>query len=344
MKETAIYALTNQGARLGRHLADQLQSELFLPAHLSKSFGGIPFDSLMDVIANQFSHYPRQIFIAATGIVVRAIAPHLTSKDQDPAVVVLDQQGDFVISLLSGHLGGANELAREVAGLTGGKAVITTGTDTAGVLSIDILAQKRNMSIANIEAVKWINGAILAGDPIQIFDPEDRLGLKTQEVDNLTIEWVEKEENWSMGYPGVWVTWGRKKPGLKELVLHPRCLIAGIGCNRGTPFQEIIGFITDTFNRNSLSLKSLKCLTTIEAKKHEKGLLDAAREFGAPLITFRASDLDSIEVPNPSGTVKKYIGVSSVCEATALLKAGTDRLLVPKTKNRDVTVAIALES
>lgn len=344
MKETAIYALTNQGARLGRRLADELNGDLFLPAPLAKSFGGIPFDKLMEVVANQFSHYSRQIVIAATGIVVRAIAPHLKSKDKDPAVVVLDHEGAFVISLLSGHLGGANELAREVARLTGGKAVITTGTDTAGVLSIDILAQKRNMSIANMETLKWINGAILAGDPIQVFDPENRLGLKIQALDKLTIEWVEKEENWSMGYPGVWVTWGNKKPGLKELVLHPRCLIAGIGCNRGTPFQEILGFITNIFNRNSLSLKSLKCLTTIEAKKNEKGLLGTARELGVPLITFSTLDLDSVEVPNPSSTVKKFIGVSSVCEATALLKAGTNRLLVPKTKNRNVTVAIALES
>jgi len=150
MKKIAIYALTPQGAVLGRRMADQLDADLFLPSRIADPHGAIPFDRLLDVVAKSFFLYPRHVFIAAAGIVVRAIASHLKSKDRDPAVIVLDQEGEYVISLVSGHLGGANELARNVARLTGGRAVITTATDTVGVPSMDLLAKEKDLTIANL--------------------------------------------------------------------------------------------------------------------------------------------------------------------------------------------------
>jgi len=170
MKKTAIYALTHQGASLGKTLTEKIEGDLFLPSRIADAYEGIPFNHLMETVAENFSRYPRQIFIAATGIVVRSIAPHLRSKDSDPGVVVLDQKGRYVISLLSGHLGGANALAAEVAQLTGGEAVITTATETEGVPSIDLLAKERNLFIANFGAVKRINMAVLEGKPVQLLD------------------------------------------------------------------------------------------------------------------------------------------------------------------------------
>jgi len=181
VKKTAIYALTPGGARLGRALAHKLMGDLFLPGRLAKAHGAIAFDGLLERVAKDFFSYPRHVFITAAGIAVRAIAPHLKGKDQDPAVIVLDQEGEYVVSLVSGHLGGANELARKVAQLTGGSAVITTATDTAGVPAIDVLAKERNLSIANLKVVKSLNMAMLEGKPVQVFDPEDRLGLKHRE-------------------------------------------------------------------------------------------------------------------------------------------------------------------
>jgi cobalt-precorrin 5A hydrolase len=352
MKKTAVYALTSQGARLGRSLADQLGADLFLPVGIADSFNGsssacraVPFDRLLETVANNFSLFSRHIFIAATGIVVRAIAPYLKSKDLDPAVVVLDQEGENVISLLSGHLGGANELAREVAQLVGGRAVITTATDTAGVPAIDILAKEKNLSIANIEAVKSVNMALLSGESVQVFDPEDRLGIRNQKLAGFKIEWVENEDQWINGHAGVWVTWKNKEhdPGISQLILYPACLVAGIGCNRGTDWHEIFELIETTFRENSLALKSLKCLASIEAKRGEAGLTKAAEQLGLPLIFSDPSEIESIEVPHPSNVVKKHMGVSSVCEATALLKTGGGRLLVPKTKSLNATLAVALE-
>ena len=353
MKDTAIYALTPQGARLARMLAGRLEADLFFSARLAdvldvraSSREITPFVRLLEIVAKNFRVYPRHVFIAAAGIVVRAISPHLKSKDRDPAVIVLDQEGKYVVSLLSGHLGVANELARDVARLTGGEPVITTATDTAGVPSMDLLAKEKDLAIFNLEAVKSVNMALLTGEPIQIFDPEDRLGLKDQEPAGFAMAPVHDEGQWRNESPGVWVTWKNKmlETSLNRLILHPKCLIAGVGCNRGTGSHEILDFIKRTFRENGLALKSLKCLTTIEAKRDEEGFNEAARELDVPLIFFRSSEIQSVHVPHPSDVVKKHMGVSSVCEATALLKSGNGRLLVPKTKSRNATLAVALES
>ncbi len=345
MKETAIYAITRQGAGLGRALTERIGADLFLPSRIAEAYGGIAFDRLVEAVAKNFFLYPRQIFIAATGIVVRSIAPLLRSKDSDPAVVVLDQRGRYVISLLSGHLGGANAMAQEVAQLTGGEAVITTASDTEGVPSIDLIAKERNLSISNLVAVKKINMAILEGRPVQIFDPEDQLGLKDTDIPGLIEERIEKEAQYDIEAPGVWVTWRRKTHlGDGLLFLYPRCLVAGIGCNKGATRQEIVDLIKATFQKNSLALESLKCICTIEGKRDERGLIDAALELGVPLISVDPSEIRSIAVPHPSEIVKRHIGVLSVCEATAILKSKKGRLLVPKTKGLNVTLAVALES
>jgi cobalt-precorrin 5A hydrolase len=346
MKKNAIYALTPKGAPLGRRIADQLGGDLFLPTRLAGSYNGKPFDSLVDKVAELFFSYPCHIFIAASGIVVRVIAPLLQSKDKDPAVLVLDQDGRYVISLLSGHLGGANKAAQRVAESIGGKAVVTTATDSSGLPSFDLLAKKREMTIANLAGVKHVNMALLNGDTIQVFDPEDRLGLRETGAIEFSIRWIKTESQWVGGDPGVWVTW-RGGPFLqdaKRLLLHPRCLVAGIGCNRGTGEHEILDLIKTTFKAHDLALGSLKSLSTIEAKMDEKGLIDAAKALEAPLHFFGPDMIKSVEVPHPSGVVKKHMGVSSVCEATALLKSKGGPLLVPKTKSRNVTLAVALEN
>jgi len=347
MKKTAIYALTPQGANLGRILAEKMHGDLFLPSRIADAYGGMPFNHLMEAVTENFSQYPRQIFIAATGIVIRAIAPHLRSKNSDLGVVVLDQKGRYVISLVSGHLGGANALAEDVAQLTDGQAVITTASDTEGVPSIDLLAKERNLFIANIRAVKRINMAILEGKPVQIYDAEDRLGLKNMDMPGLVVNRVEREVQYDIETPGVWVSWRRKTPapgGDKLLLLHPRCLVAGIGCNSGTTKREILGLIKAAFQENSLALESLRCISTIEEKRDEKGLIDTACELGVPLIFADPSEIRSIDVPHPSSVVEKHMGVLSVCEATAILKSGKGRLLVPKTKSLNVALAVALES
>jgi len=344
VKQTAVYALTREGGELGKMLAREMGGDLYMPAGLAQSFGAVPFERLSDVVADRFGEYPRHVFITAAGIAVRMIAPHIASKDRDPAVVVLDQAGRFAVSLLSGHLGGANDLAREAAFLTGGQAVVTTATDTAGLTAVDVLARRMDMTVLNVRAVKGVNGAVLRGEPVQVFDPEGRLLSKGGE-DPFPIERVLEEGAWAPERPGVWVGWGVKEPeasGL-QLVLHPRCLVAGVGCNRGTGADEILGLIRGVFTEASLALGSLKCLASIEAKRDEEGLILAARGLGVP-VSFEDKDrLSGVRVPNPSAVVEKHMGVESVCEAAALATSGGGSLLVAKKKSRNATLAVALE-
>jgi cobalt-precorrin 5A hydrolase len=343
MKRTAVFALTPQGAALARTLADGLEADLFLPRGLAREGSAVPFERLADCVAGCFSRYERHVFVAAAGIAVRVIAPHLKAKDRDPAVVVLDQEGRHAVSLLSGHLGGANELALEAARLTGGQAVITTATDTAGLPSADLLARDKGLYIENPNAVKTVNMAILRGETLQVFDPDNRLGLRGGPDPGLDVRFVEGEDEWDNRLPGIWVTWKAEEPGPDRLLLRPRCLVAGVGCNRGTEKGEILDMILGTFNENGLSMQALACLATIEAKRDEAGLLETADELGVPLVFYTASQLENIDVPHPSGVVQKHMGVASVCEAAALLKTKGGRFLIPKIKRGNVTLAVALE-
>ncbi len=342
---TAVYGLTPQGAETASTLAHALRGKLFLPESLAAAHGAIPFCSLVETVSETFDRYGNHVFVAAAGIVVRAVAPLIRSKDRDPAVVVLDSDGRFAVSLLSGHLGGANRLAREVARITGGDPVITTATDTAGLISWDLVAVERNMAIANPEAVKTLNMAMLNGQHVSVFDPEGRLGLESSPGIRRVDPSIKAATSSPDAGPSVTVTWKFRPetPTTETLVLHPRCLVAGVGCNRGTSSREILGLIESAFSTHGLSPASLCGLASIEAKQDEAGILEAAELLGVDITFYQAEGLRDLQVPNPSDLVKRHIGVKSVCEAAALKRAGGGRLLVQKTRSRNATLAIALE-
>ena len=340
-KDTAIYALTLQGAELAKKIMKKINADLYLPHRLAERFNGIGFQRFLDLMPQVFHKYKKHIFITATGIAVRSISPFLDSKETDPAVVVLDQRGRYCISLLSGHIGGANSLAKEVASITGGTPVITTATDTEQLPAIDMIAKKKGMAIKNISALKRINRAIVEGEPIQVFDPEERLGLSHGEIPVIRIE---KEEMWNKEIPGVWVNWKDTQPDEKKLILCPRCLVVGLGCNKGTEAREILDFIKNTFLEHGISMESIRALATIELKKEEIGLLEAAESLGTPVLFFSSKRLSEIRVPNPSLCVQKHMGTWSVCEAAAIIGAKMGKLIVPKKKWLNTTIAIALES
>lgn len=346
--ETAIYALTAVGAQLARALAVQLGGDLFVSTRLANGefdeHGS--FDSLPPFVGAKFGKYSKHVFVAATGIAVRCVAPLLQGKDRDPAVVALDQRGRFVISLVSGHLGGANALATTIASITAGQAVVTTATDTEELPSLDVLAQERGLAIANLDGVKNVNIALLAGESVQVFDPHNWLRLTPEpgEEHPWTAHFrpVSDEHSWIDGYPGVWVDHRHTEPGKEMLVLHPPCLAVGVGCKRGTPAQAILDAVTSTLDQAGLAAASVLALASITAKQDEDGLLEAAAILGRGLFFYDPGELKTIPVPNPSARVLELMGVPSVSEAAALNCAGAETLLVEKTACNGVTVAVAL--
>ncbi|WP_449245438.1 cobalt-precorrin 5A hydrolase [Desulfobacca acetoxidans] len=341
MRPIRVVALTPAGVRLARRLCQTLEgTECWLPASWATA-GEHTFDRLTDVFAEAFTNDRDLVCIMATGIVVRQVAPLLQGKDRDPAVVVLDQEGRFAVSLLSGHLGGANELACRVAATLGGTPVITTATDIQGLPALDLLAAQAGLIIENPTGVKEVSMALLAGNPVRLVDPEDRLATVLAGYPHLFHREAALEAALAGSpQPTVYVGCRERSWPTGWLRLRPRSLIAGVGCHRGTPSLEILDHIQEVFRQAGLSLLSLKALATIAAKKDEPGLKEAARRLEVELLWYTAEELEHVPVPHPSAQVTRHVGAKSVSEAAAL-KAGQGELLIPKHKSANVTVAVA---
>lgn len=339
----AIVALTRNGVDLALRIRSKLEGSVcYVPERhqFALSMGAIGFERFRSVIPMLWVKYRALICIMATGIVVRQIGPLVRLKTVDPAVVVLDERGNFSISLVSGHLGGANALARKVAAITGGQAVITTASDVQGKPSIDLIAQEKGLEIENIPRLRTVARAILEDEPLNVFDPYSLLRPHLCELTGAA--WIDDSNVGKVDpdIPCVWTSERLAPPGWSCLLLRPKNLIVGIGCNRSTPAEEILEFIQSVFSRERLALLAMRNLASIDLKSDEPGILEAAAHLRRPVYFYPRNQIEGICVPNPSANVQKHVGVPSVCEATALLSAQNGALIVPKQKTRNVTLAI----
>ncbi len=337
-----VVALTPQGALLARRLCRGLAgAQCWLPRREARDDPGVrAFDQLAPVFQEAFERHENLVCVMAAGIVVRSIAPYLQGKDSDPAVVVVDEAGKFAISLLSGHLGGANDLARQVAQILGGAPVITTATDVQGLPALDSLAAARGLAIENPAAVRQVHMALLSGQPVRLVDPDGYLADLLRDNPGLFLGANDLDAALAGAGSAVYVGFRERAWPPGWLVLRPRNLVAGMGCHKGTPVQDILSFIQETFRQERLSLASLKALATIEAKKEEPGLRQAAASLGVDFIWFTKDELQKITVPHPSAQVARHLGVESVSEAAAL-KAGGVELILSKVKGANATLAVA---
>ena len=228
-----------------------------------------------------------------------------------------------------------------MAEVLGGTPVITTATDVQGLPALDTLAADHGLVIDNLAAVKEVSMALLAGRPVGLVDPGGWLAPALGEHRHLFHEIADLDAALA-GAPQPTVYVGdqeRPWPG-GWLRLRPRNLVAGMGCHRGTPAQELLDFLTDTFRQAGLSLLSLRALATIAVKKDEPGLQEAARRLKVDLLWFTAEELEKVPVPHPSAQAARHVGARSVSEAAALM-ASRGELLVPKQKSANATVAVA---
>lgn len=340
--QTAIWAITPNGAALARSIAGKISgSSIFLSEKLMAEHDDAKgFNRLKDAIGSQFPRFSNHIFIMATGIVVRTIAGQLIHKTKDPAVVVCDETGNFAVSLVSGHVGGANALAQTVARITGGQAVITTATDVNRLPAIDLIAVENHLTIENPAAIKTVNMALLTGDPIAVHDPYGKVARHLP--DDQVI--ASGADTLDQTHAGVFVDHIRLDLPPQVLILRPGSLVVGMGCNRGTNTQEMRGLLEKTLATHHLAISSVRTLATVDLKADEPGLLALAESLHIPLTIFTRDRLNGVaHVPTPSAMVEKHIGVKSVCEAAALLATHRGRLIVPKKKTANVTVAVAAD-
>lgn len=341
----AIMALTRRGALLALKIVGLIEGALcFLPERLSEQgvIGSAPsvyfFSDFREAFKKAWNSSGLIVCIMAAGIVVRAVAPLLKSKMVDPAVVVVDEAGSYVISLLSGHGGGANRWAIKIADLIGAKPVITTASDVSGKKSLDLLALEKGLELDRRELLPTVMARLLDGEPLWIFDPDDRVYPDlAQDYPNMVK--VRSVAESGLTY-GIWVSEKRPPKGSLCVALYPRNLIVGVGCNRGTRASEIVEAVKEVFELNDLALQAILNFASVDLKLREDGLIEAAGFFGREIIFHSRGLLEKIRVPSPSEIVKKHIGVSSVCEASVLASHPRVRLIVPKEKKGNVTVAV----
>ena len=348
----AIIAITKGGCQLGSRLAAKIKAEadLFTPERFKDEIKGDAniFDgNLKALVANIFPNYSGFVFIMAAGIVVRMIAALIKDKRVDPAVVVMDEKGDYAISLLSGHLGGANELSRRCALAVGAIPVITTATDVNSKPSIDMISKELNLAVENYKAIKIINAAIVNNERIGIVD---RYGLLKKYFSGEDEDYVRYYSSITYAVnvnasAYVFLT-NRDNALFKKvgniLFLRPKNLVVGIGCNRNTKASEIEKVYFKALKENNLSPLSVRNIATIDIKKDEKGLNNFIKKHRFDVAYYTKDELNTIEPPSgESENTLKNVGAKGVCEPAAMLSSGARSLLVKKQKIGNVTIAVA---
>ena len=332
----AVFAFS----RRGRDTARRCLAALAGPgdeyrAYASESWAGEGFSPirppLADFTAPVFAWADAMVFVGACGITVRAIAPHVRDKRTDPAVLAVDELGQFVIPLLSGHIGGANRLAARLAEAVGATAVVTTATDVNRRFSVDEWSARQGLYIDDMAAAKAVSAAILEG-PVPVWSDFPIAGDLPAGL-----------EPGESGPLGICISWRRKFPFDRTLLLVPPVLRLGIGCRRGTSSGAIDALTDQLLAEHNVHPAAVGTVATIDLKKDETGLLDFCRDRGWPLSCYSAEELAAVEGDfTPSDFVRSVTGVDNVCERAALL--GAERLLVKKTARDGVTAALALNA
>lgn len=352
----ALVTLTDRGMdtvrRIGKGLPSTVIQEFYIHEKVLSSNednGEGPeqlkvFRRLADVVPRLWLEYSVLIFVMATGIVVRQIASFIEGKERDPAVLVLDEEGKFIIPLLSGHLGGANAWANQISDQIGALPVITTATDVRGLVAPDEYARRYGWKVEPIGHLPKVNRLLLEQGNLNVWTSYP---LKPEETWNsdehyqfLSDNEKEKANVIISPFPDLTI-----KDDLIYLV--PPILSVGIGCRRGISTEAVLEGITSSFERIGASLKAVSGIYSIDLKYDEVGLLEAAKCLRVPFRTFPAVELQAViekEQLSRSNFVNEKIGVDGVCEAASLLGTQKGRLILPKFKGRGVTIAISMEN
>ena len=316
----SLIAFTERGLALAKKLADALDGEAVR----------CPEDtSLSDWTQNRFAAADGLVFVGAAGIAVRAVAPYVKSKDRDPAVVVVDECGRYAVPVLSGHLGGANALARRIAAVCGAEAVITTATDRNGVFPVDEWARVQGCAIPCPERIKGVSSRLLAGETVTVRSDWPIAGEPPAGMELVTD-----------GPADVLLTY-RLEEG-RGLCVAPRVLTLGVGCRRGVRSERIEAAFVDFMKKHGYHEAAVARVCSIDRKAGEPGLLVFCERRGLPFETFSAEALSAVQGDfTASDYIRKVTGTDNVCERSAVLGSGGGRLICRKEVSDGVTLALA---
>ena len=358
----AIYAITKHGLGIARRLREGLaEADLYVSSKFIDQAGSdrvyeLPLP-MGPVLARTFTTYDAHIFIVSVGAVVRMIAPLLVNKKVDPAVICVDDKARFTVPILSGHVGRGNEYAVKIAGVLRNTPVVTTASDVGGTLTVDILGRD----------LGWV-----------LDDPDHNVTRGCAAVVNqepvLVVQETGEADFWPLDQPlppGVDYTSSLREGDLeaysvilmvtdrlretippavyqKAVVYRPKSLMLGLGCDRDTPLALIDRGIQGVLAEHGLDIRCVKGFASIDKKADEPAFKALQEKYGWTFQVYTAEELDAVRsMPNPSATVKKWVGTKGVCEPAAVLAAGARELVVPKQIYKEpeiprgMTVAVA---
>lgn len=319
MNKAAVVVFTDGGYELYKKI--RINADLYFNKKLA---GGVK-----KYIPKIMRDYDAVIFISACGIAIRMIKNYIVSKDKDPAVIVMDECGKFVIPILSGHLGGANELSEVIAKKTGGVAVVTTASDRRGVESIDMFAKRNNLMIEDIHTIAPVMARIVEGRNILLLNDTD------YKYDYKNV--VEDEKN---AEAALVISNKVYKPNVPTTSLIPKNLIVGIGAKKDIRKETVFEALKLAFKQENLSLLSIVKFVSIDLKKNEAGIVETAKEIGVDFETYSADELNSVEGEfTESDFVKKTTGCGAVSARSAAMFS---KLILEKFVYNGVTISIGI--
>jgi cobalt-precorrin 5A hydrolase len=355
----AIVAITKRGAALAGELARLMPdgADAYIPAKFANDGDGRRttfFEGrVRHLLPALFQDYKGIIAIMSLGALVRMIAPLLKDKYHDPAVVVMDEAAKHVISVLSGHVGGANGLTQQIAGLLGADPVITTASDVQQTVAVDLLGKSFGWVLEPTGRLTAISAAVVNEEPVAIVQESGER------------EWLEALPPLSGGLRlyGSLSDEGVAKSAALLFISHrllpadvlsslpdtavyrPKVIALGIGCNKGTSMEELESVVAHTLESElGLSVQSVKAVCTIDIKREEPGLVALCAKYGWELVCYSADELNQVSVEAPSDTVFEYTGAYAVSEPAAKLYTGQSALILTKKKSGNATISVGLIS
>jgi cobalt-precorrin 5A hydrolase len=346
MEKVAVLAITKNGIKIAHTIKQSFPSwEIFAPSKFQDQTSITWYeDQTSTKIAELFGKFDGLVCLFSLGAVIRLVSPYLKDKKTDPAIIVIDDKASFVISVLSGHLGGANELTEEIAKKLGSTPVITTAADVNKTIPVDLLGKEFGWKIDNDSNVTRISALMVNEEKIGIYqDCGEKNWWKAELPKNVTIyNAMEQLKNSdSKAYLIISDKTFDDEILKNSVVYRPKTLVAGIGLHGDTTKEKILQCLQSTLSKHSLSAKCIARLVSLKKPADVQGLIDAAKDLDVPLHYFEREDLAQISIPNPSQMVQAYEGTPSVSEAAAIKSSG-GRLIVEKQKfPPDLTVAIA---
>lgn len=342
---TSYFSLTAGGSLLALRLSEHFGGTARIPSCQSLGCGHCdPFESISEALPERFAAGDDLVCIMAAGVVFRMLAPHLGSKQEDPAVLVIDEAGRHVIPLLGGHAAGANDLAAEIAAYLGTEAAITTASDARGLLAPDLVAERLGTRVADVDTLRQVTAKLVDGDAVCIESERDpgfddytwiAPGSNTAGCAARLLVSIEAEEAGSAGGDL------KDQVAMPTARLVPPVVRAGIGCRQGTPAAEIVAAVEAACEASGIDPLAVGALASVDIKAGEMGLLQAADRMGTGLVFFPPEELAALERPG-SDFVAAQVGTPAVSEPAALLAAGEgSELILGKSAYDRVTVALA---